>query len=115
MGEYFRQSFLEGLSGRHYVSPPYVSETILDTVVVVSAPIFATNEVAGVVSVLVSLQPIQEMVEAKSHLGREVFVVDGDGRLVVHSNRETLLPNRTSRVKSWLPRFRSPLDTPRGW
>ena len=100
VGEYFRQSFLEGLSGRHYVSPPYVSETILDTVVVVSAPIFATNEVAGVVSVLVSLQPIQEMVEAKSHLGREVFVVDGDGRLVVHSNRETLFtkPNFSGEV-----------------
>jgi putative nucleotidyltransferase with HDIG domain len=90
VSEYFRQSFVEGLSGLNYVSPPYVSETILDTVVVVSAPIFSTGEVAGVVSVLVSLQPIQEMVETKSQLGREVFVVDGNGRLVVHSNRETL-------------------------
>jgi putative nucleotidyltransferase with HDIG domain len=90
VAEYFRQSFLEGISGRHYVSPPHVSETLLDTVVVVSAPIVASGQPAGVVSVLVSLQPIQEMVEAKIGLGREVYVVDGNGRLVVHSNRETL-------------------------
>lgn len=90
VGEYFRRSFVEGMSGRHYVSPPYVSEAMLDTVVVVSAPIMASGNVAGVVSVLISLQPIQEMVEVKSNLGREVYVVDGSGRLVVHSNRETL-------------------------
>ncbi len=95
--EYFHQSLLEGLSGNRFVSPPYVSETLLDTVVVVSAPIHASSGwggsskvVAGVVSALVSLQPVQEIVEAKSSEGREVYVVDGGGQLVVHSNRETL-------------------------
>ena len=90
VSEYFRQSFLHGLRGDHYVSPPYAWEPLLDTVVVVSAPVIASGEVAGVVSVLVSLKPLQEMVDDKVGMGREVYVVDGNGFLVVHSNPETL-------------------------
>jgi len=102
---YYERSLEAGLAGLHYVSAPYVSETMLDTVIVISAPIVASGEVAGVVSAVVSLQPIQEMVEGMAKEGREVYVVDAmdvmdeagviskTGRLVFHSNRETLFTN----------------------
>lgn len=98
--EFYREGYLEALSGRSWVSPPHVSEPLLDTVVLISAPIFASSSedaparVAGVVSAIVSLQPIQEMVEAKSGQGRDVYVVDDRGQLIAHSDRETLFTQR---------------------
>ena len=102
---YYERSLNTSLAGSHYVSAPYVSETMFDTVLVISAPIVASGQVAGVVSAVVSLQPIQEMVEGMAKEGREVYVVDvmevvdeagvvgKTGRLVFHSNRETLFTN----------------------
>ncbi len=89
---YHRQSYLEALGGRPWVSPPYVSEPILDTVVMISSPVFSSSPrtVAGVVSAMISLQPIQELVEAMRRGGRDAYVVDGEGRLIAHSDRETL-------------------------
>jgi HD-GYP domain-containing protein (c-di-GMP phosphodiesterase class II) len=91
-----RQSLVEGLQGRPWVSPPHVSEPLLDTVVIMSAPVRASYGgegqpmIVGVVSAMVSLKPIEEMVKQKGNERRSVFVVDADGRLVTHSDPETL-------------------------
>ncbi len=91
-----RQSLVEGLSGKAWVSPPHVSETLLDTVVIISAPVRASYggegepTVAGVVSAMISLKPIEDMVKQKGAERRSVFVVDEQGRLVTHSDPETL-------------------------
>jgi HD-GYP domain-containing protein (c-di-GMP phosphodiesterase class II) len=90
-----RQSLVEGLQGRPWVSPPHVSEPLLDTVVIMSAPVRATYgegtpTVEGVVAAMVSLKPIEEMVKQKGNDRRSVYVVDVDGRLVTHSDPETL-------------------------
>jgi HD-GYP domain-containing protein (c-di-GMP phosphodiesterase class II) len=91
-----RQSLVEGLSGRAWVSPPHVSEPLLDTVVIMSAPVRAGNRgggepwVEGVISAMVSLKPIDEIVKQKGNERRSVFVVDAEGRLVTHSDPETL-------------------------
>jgi HD-GYP domain-containing protein (c-di-GMP phosphodiesterase class II) len=90
-----RQSLVEGLQGRPWVSPAHVSEPLLDTVVIMSAPVRAGTRggepwVEGVVSAMVSLKPIEEIVRQKGNERRSVFVVDADGRLVTHSDPETL-------------------------
>ena len=91
-----RQSLVEGLSGKAWVSPPHVSEDLLDTVVIISAPVRASYggegepTVAGVVSAMISLKPIEDMVKQKADERRSVFVVDEQGRLVTHSDPETL-------------------------
>lgn len=80
------------------MSPPYVvSEPLYYTVIVISAPIVASageestpRSVAGVVSALVSLEPIQQMVEDKRRGGRDVYIVDAHSQLIAHSDRETL-------------------------
>ncbi len=46
--------------------------------------------VAGVVSAMISLKPIEDMVKQKADERRSVFVVDEQGRLVTHSDPETL-------------------------
>jgi HD-GYP domain-containing protein (c-di-GMP phosphodiesterase class II) len=91
-----RQSVVEGLQGRAWVSPPHVSEPLLDTVVIMSAPVRASYGgegqpiIVGVVSAMISLKPIEEMVKQKGNERRSVFVVDAEGHLVTHSDPETL-------------------------
>ncbi len=95
--DHLLQSYLEALKGEPWVSPAHVvADPLYYTVVVISAPVRSTNRdgspgrVIGVVSALVSLEPLQEMVEAKELEGRDVYVVDGRGFLIAHSDRRLL-------------------------
>jgi putative nucleotidyltransferase with HDIG domain len=80
------------------MSPPHVvAEPLYIPVIVISAPIFASSgdestpaTVAGVVSAIVSLEPIQSMVEDTKRGDRDVYVVDDRGYLIAHSDREIL-------------------------
>jgi putative nucleotidyltransferase with HDIG domain len=97
---YLQDSFVEAVKGNDYVSPPFVDRELLDTVMVLSTPILvstgadrSTRYVAGVVSAVVSLRPIQEIVQGKTLEGRQVYVVGGNGLLVAHSDRKTLFTN----------------------
>jgi len=91
-----RQSLVEALQGNSWVSEPHISEPLLDTVVIMSAPVRASYGgegepiVAGVVSAMVSLKPIEEIVRQKGNDRRSVYVVDANGQLVTHSDPETL-------------------------
>lgn len=98
--DYLQLSFQEAVKGNDYVSPAHVDPTLLDTVIVLSTPILVSTGadgspryVAGVVSAVVSLRPIQEIVQGKSLEGRQVYVVDGKGFLIAHSDRKTLFTN----------------------
>ena len=90
------QSLVEALQGNSWVSEPHISEALLDTVVIMSAPVRASYGgegepiVAGVVSAMVSLKPIEEIVRQKGNDRRSVYVVDASGQLVTHSDPETL-------------------------
>jgi HD-GYP domain-containing protein (c-di-GMP phosphodiesterase class II) len=91
-----RESLIQGLQGIPWVSPPHVSRDLLDTVVIMSAPVHASYGgmaqpmIVGVVSAMISLKPIEEMVKQKGNERRSVFVVDAEGHLVTHSDPETL-------------------------
>ena len=97
--EMFRESLIEGLQNRTWVSRPFIdSEILVDTIVIMSAPIRATYGgeaspiIAGVVTAIVSLKPIEAIVKEKAS-GRNVFIVDAEGQLVSHSDPETLYEN----------------------
>jgi len=91
-----RESLVQGLQARPWTSPAHVSEPLLDTVVIMSAPVRAfyggegAPPVEGVVAAMVSLKPIEEMVRQKGNERRSVYVVDDQGKLVTHSDPETL-------------------------
>jgi putative nucleotidyltransferase with HDIG domain len=101
------QSFTEALKGEPWVSPAHVvADPLYYTLVVISAPVRSSNRdgspgrVIGVVSALVSLEPLQQIVEAKELEGRDVYVVDGRGYLIAHSDRKMLFerPNFSQAV-----------------
>lgn len=95
----YEDSIIEGLQGHNYMSPPFVdADLLVDTVIVLAAPIRVPpgqdGAVAGVVSAVVSLKPIQDLVKSKSLEGRQCFVVDGHGFLVAHSDPNSLFKER---------------------
>jgi putative nucleotidyltransferase with HDIG domain len=98
LSEYLEQSYVQALTGEPWMSPPHVvAEPLYYPVIVISAPIFASTgeestpaPVAGVVSAILSLEPIQSMVEDTKRGGRDVYVVDERGYLIAHSDREVL-------------------------
>jgi HD-GYP domain-containing protein (c-di-GMP phosphodiesterase class II) len=91
-----RESLVQGLQARPWTSPAHVSEPLLDTVVIMSAPVRGLYggegppPIEGVVAAMVSLKPIEEMVKQKGNERRSVFVVDDKGKLVTHSDPQTL-------------------------
>jgi len=91
-----RQSLIEALQGRTWVSPPHIFEPLLDTVVIMSSPVRASSggagepPVVGVVSATISLKPIYEIVSQKGNDRRSVYVVDSAGNLVTHWDAATL-------------------------
>ena len=91
-----RQSLVEALQGRTWVSPPHIFEPLLDTVVIMSSPVRAPSAgegeppVVGVVSATISLKPIYEIVSQKGNDRRSVYVVDSAGKLVTHWDAATL-------------------------
>ena len=91
-----RQSLVEALQGRTWVSRPHILEPLPDTVVIISSPVRASSSgegeppVVGVVSATISLKPIHEIVKEKGNDRRSVYVVDMAGELVTHWDPETL-------------------------
>ena len=93
IGSSIRQSLVEALQGRTWVSPPHIFEPLLDTVVIMSSPVRASSGgegVVGVVSATISLKPIHEIVSQKGNDRRSVYVVDTDGNLITHWDPVTL-------------------------
>ena len=118
-----RQSLVEALQGRTWVSPPHIFEPLLDTVVIMSSPVRAPSAgegeppVVGVVSATISLKPIYEIVSQKGNDRRSVYVVDSAGKLVTHWDAATLFEDgdraRLSRVPRPCERLRELRALPR--
>jgi len=84
-----REGFLRGQHGTPMVSPPVVSVSLQEPLLVFGEPVVAGGRVRGVVLALASLQPIRQMTAESGARGIfEVYVVDNRGHLIAHSDRE---------------------------
>jgi len=102
-----QEGFRRGLDGRPMISHPVLSRSLQEPVIVLGEPVTAGDEVVGVVLSVASLGPLWTMAEAMGEAGQvDVYVVDGRGRLIAHSNParfETTTTMRRSRSSacSW--------------
>ena len=82
------EGFRRGLEGRQMVSQPVMSESLKEPVLVISEPVHPDDAtVQGVVLGVASLGPLWSMTREMGEAGQvEVYVVDGRGRLVAHSD-----------------------------
>lgn len=82
------EGFRRGLEGRGMLSSPLMSESLQEPVLVISEPVNPVDApVQGVVLGVASLGPLWSMTREMGEEGQnDVYVVDGRGRLVAHSD-----------------------------
>jgi HD-GYP domain-containing protein (c-di-GMP phosphodiesterase class II) len=91
------EGFRRGLEGREMVSQPLLSESLKEPVLVIGEPVKPADgrAVEGVVLGVASLGPLWNMTKEMGEEGQiDVYVVDGRGRLVAHSDPSRLLEDR---------------------
>ena len=91
IGQLLQEGVLRGLQGRPMVSHPIFSRSLQEPVMVLAEPVRSGDQVLGVVLAVGSLGQIWNMTREMGQGGLfEVYVVDGRGRLVAHSDPSQL-------------------------
>jgi HD-GYP domain-containing protein (c-di-GMP phosphodiesterase class II) len=94
-----QEGFQRGQHGTGMISPFLVSTSLREPVLVIEEPVAPAGSVEGVVLALVTLQPIRQMTRQSGERGLfEVYVVDGRGRLIAHSDPEKPLAEDMSGI-----------------
>jgi HD-GYP domain-containing protein (c-di-GMP phosphodiesterase class II) len=87
-----QEGYLRGLEGKAMVSPPTVSSSLQEPVVVLTEPVNPEGiGVQGVVLAVASLGPLWNMTRQMGEEGLvDVYIVDSRGRLIAHSDPKRL-------------------------
>jgi HD-GYP domain-containing protein (c-di-GMP phosphodiesterase class II) len=86
-----QEGVIRGLQGRPMVSHPIFSRSLQEPVMVLAEPVRSREQVMGVVLAVASLGRLWSMTREMGQGGVfEVYVVDGRGRLVAHSDPSKL-------------------------
>jgi HD-GYP domain-containing protein (c-di-GMP phosphodiesterase class II) len=90
---FFTRAFLEGSKDQFYISEPLALEVDnqVEPVIIMSSPINSEQRWIGVTTVIVGLSNILHWVTENSMDRKTVYVVDFNGRIVVHPERRTIM------------------------
>jgi len=90
---FFTRAFLEGSKDQSYISEPLALEVgnQIEPVIIMSTPINSERRWIGVTTVIIGLNNILHWVTENSTAGKTVYVVDFNGRIVVHPERHTIM------------------------
>ena len=85
------QGFSQAIEGKSYVGTPYYNEDDNVPILLFAEPIRGTDEkVIGVLSVIISVDPLWKIIHEQSAGGRQVYVVDSKGNLLLHPDKEQM-------------------------
>jgi HD-GYP domain-containing protein (c-di-GMP phosphodiesterase class II) len=85
------QAHQEAMRGRPTVGNAYYLENLNETVILLASPIGVHGESVGSVVALVSLQPIFDTLKEHSNDTETAYVVDKQGRIILHSSPSVML------------------------
>lgn len=97
--EALQEGFYRGLQGTSMTGHPLISTSLQEPVLVIAEPVKYQGAVQGVVLAVASLLPIWRMTEQTGEKLFEVYVVDGRGRVIAHSDRSVTLGTDMSNVE----------------
>jgi HD-GYP domain-containing protein (c-di-GMP phosphodiesterase class II) len=84
-----QEGVLRALQGKSFVSHPVVSSSVQEPVMILAEPVNPPEGgVQGVILAVANLGPLWKMTEEMGQGGVDVYVVDGRGRLVAHSDKK---------------------------
>lgn len=82
------QGFSQAAEGKSYMSAPYYHHSDDVPILLFTEPIRSRDEtVMGILSVIVSVEPLWKMINEQSAGGRKVYVVDSKGNLLLHPDK----------------------------
>jgi HD-GYP domain-containing protein (c-di-GMP phosphodiesterase class II) len=85
--ELLEEGCSRGAQGQAFLSPPVVSSSLREPVIVIAEPLTAgSSNVEGVVLAVASLGPLWRMTRESAQGVMDVYIIDGRGRLVAHSD-----------------------------
>ena len=84
------QGFSQAKDGKSYVGTPYYNQTDDIPILLFTEPIRSGDRVVGVLSVIITVDPIWKLINEHSAGGRQVYVVDSAGNLVLHPKKEEM-------------------------
>ncbi|PWT94318.1 MAG: hypothetical protein C5B54_00195 [Acidobacteria bacterium] len=89
-------AFLRSIKGESYVSRVYYDQKDDVPVVILSEPLSAedSDKVIGTISTVVNLSPLVEMIKKESQGGKVMYVVDGQGNLMLHPKAEEMAAHK---------------------
>jgi HD-GYP domain-containing protein (c-di-GMP phosphodiesterase class II) len=97
--EALQEGFYRGLQGTPMIGHPLISTSLQEPVLVITEPVKSGATVDGVVLAVASLLPIWRMTEQTGEQLFEVYVVDGRGRVIAHSDRTVTLGTDVSNLE----------------
>jgi HD-GYP domain-containing protein (c-di-GMP phosphodiesterase class II) len=97
--EALQEGFYRGLQGEPMTGHPLISSSLQEPVLVISEPVKNGDVVQGVVLAVASLLPVWRMTEQTGEKLFEVYVVDGRGRVIAHSDRSVALGTDLSNLE----------------
>jgi HD-GYP domain-containing protein (c-di-GMP phosphodiesterase class II) len=97
--EALREGFYRGLQGTSMTGRPLVSSSLQEPVLVITEPVKYGGAVQGVVLAVASLLPVWRMTEQTGERLFAVYVVDGRGHIIAHSDRSVGLGTDMSNIE----------------
>jgi len=94
-----RQGYMVAREGEEFLSSTHLIFNLKETVVLYSLPIKDRGKVVGVISAIISLTPIQRVIDQRSKFGHTIYAVDADGKLFAHSNLAEVLKRQGMRKR----------------
>ena len=102
-----KEAYNEAKEGKSYLGTPYYNHIDDVPILVIAEPIRSReNRITGVLSVVMSVEPLWKLINEQSAGGRQVYVVDSEGNLLLHPDKEQMQAGRnlanTAIVKDYL-------------
>ncbi len=94
-----QEGFYRALKGTPMIGHPLISTSLQEPLLVITEPVKYEGAVQGVVLAVASLLPVWRMTEQTGEKLFEVYVVDGRGHVIAHSDRSVALGTDMSNVE----------------
>ncbi|MBZ5695795.1 MAG: HD domain-containing protein [Acidobacteriia bacterium] len=107
----WKRAFTSSMQGFDTISEPFALGRDNRPALVVSVPLLADGQFAGMLSAVVSLDRLQARLRDASVRDRKVYIVDGHGQIVAYPDTRDLVPGRD--ITSTSPLAKQITDLPR--
>lgn len=102
-----KRAFTSSVQGRNSTSDTFALGQQNRPAIVISVPLMSDGQFTGMLAAVVSLDHIVDRLKDASVRDRTVYVVNGDGRIIVHPDTVNMVPGRNLSSNSAVSQFKN--------